>query len=505
MKKNVLISLIGIFAMLALVLSCPTPPGNGGDDPKESLEGKLLILQAYGTGDSQSPAVSHSFIELYNISGSTIDLNGVTLWYADGRNSLDEDFNETTDKSWRYIDLIGTIPDRSSFLILGAKTAFPDSRLKIADQYGDINVNNLTLSNRAFKVALIHSGTALNNIQNPFRIDAAGTKAEGYIDMVGARNTMPEGDNPYDTIHGFEGSPGRNSASEAVRRRNLTDTDNNLFDFMSARYAQNGYTNEELEVRKPRNAKNDGAWNPFADPAPAPETEELMILQVFGTPTLNDSAPTHNFIELYNNTNEAIDLSGFSVHYANGMSESQSSVSPWTKIDLEGTIPAKSSYLILGKQVVTFGQAQTEITNGRLDFTGTFVAGTSTTPDLEVPSFEMSNRSYKVALMSNQSALTAANPWGTAACLDLVSAINSSGQDSIDAAKSPEDLSSVNAASGGSRTISKQKSFRRSSLNITNVTLNDFVSRQYRSLSVDDVVKFRPRTSADGSYTPEFN
>ena len=106
--------------------------------------------------------------------------------------------------------------------------------------------------------------------------------------------------------------------------------------------------------------------------------------------------------------------------------------------------------------------------------------------------------------MSNQDNITVANPWGNAACLDLVSAINRSGDDSIDAAKGAEDLISVNAATGGIRTISKQKSFRRTSLNIRDITLSDFATKQYSSLSADDIVKFRPRTTASGTYTPEF-
>ena len=506
MKKNGFITFLSFFAILFVLCfsSCQVDKPHV-IKPQESLEGKLLILQAYGTGNSLSPAVSHSFIELYNNSGKEINLNGFRLWYADGRYSEDEDFNETKDKSWKYIELTGNIPDKSSFLILGAKTVYTDSRLKIADGYGDINTSSLILSNRAFKVVLINGSAQLNNdIQNPFKIDSSGKKVEGYVDMAGARNTVSDGINSYDTINGYETAPARNSASEAIRRRSLTDTDNNSIDFIAARYAASGFTDEEIEVRKPRNAKNDGPWDPFGAPPAPPETKSLMIFQVFGTLTIDDSAPTHNFIELYNNSDASIDVSGYSVHYASGKSANQAVVSPWTKINLTGTIPAKSSYLILGKQVVTFGQAQTSPNNGNLDFTGTFVSGTATTPDLSVPTFEMSNRSYKVALMSNQDNITAANPWGNAACLDLVSAINRAGDDSIDAAKGPEDLISVNAATGGVRTISKQKSFRRTSLNIRDITLTDFATKQYSSLSADDIVKFRPRTTASGPYTPEF-
>jgi hypothetical protein len=235
---------------------------------------------------------------------------------------------------------------------------------------------------------------------------------------------------------------------------------------------------------------------PPVTPPTTPSTEGLMILQVFGMHANNDSAPTHSFIELYNNSNAAIPLNTFSVHWANGLSTNNNAPAEkdvWHRINLTGSIPAKSSYLILGPQVVTTFSG----TNGRLDLS-------TTTADLVSSTFLMSNRSYKVALMSNQADLALANPWGDAACIDLVSAINTAGTDSVNAAKGATDLNAVNGASGGANTISKQKSFRRKSLTVSNVTLTDFTSQQYSTLNDSDIAKFRPRNSAAGSYTPQF-
>jgi len=375
------------------------------------------------------------------------------------------------------------------------------TRYKITDNSGDINNNTLSLSRRGFKVAII-KGTAALTVQNPFTSDSVNKKpVSGYIDMVGACNN-PDAALP-DHIFGFETASARNSASEAVRRKDLTDTDNNSADFIAARYASTGdgaFTNEMLEVRKPRNSSA-GAWNPFAPPAPPVlSSNTLIILQVFGMHADNDSAPTHSFIELYNKADVPVNLSTYSVHWANGNSTNTNAPAEkdvWHKINLTGNIPAKSSYLILGKQVVDTATIADSTTNGNLNLT-------TVTADIVSSTFLMSNRSYKVALMSNQADLTAANPWGTAACLDLVSAINTSGTDSVTAAKGADDLTAVNAASGVTNTISKQKSWRRKSLDVTNVTLTDFTSKAYNSLISDDIAKFRPRTTADGSYTPQF-
>jgi len=478
-----------------------TNPDNNTDtdtDDTVKIQGKVIILQAYGNAGEGSPAgVSHSFIELYNITDEALKLDGNSLYYANGIRSTTETPDVTEDEPWKSIALTGTIPAKGSFLILGKKhDNLTSTRYKITDDSGDINDNNLSLNRRGFKIALIKGSAALT-VQNPFN-SADGKPVSGYIDMVGTLNN-PDAELP-DHIFGYEKAPARNSASEAVRRQDLIDTDDNSTDFIAARYASSGagaFTNEMLEVRKPRNS-GAGTWEPFAAPAPPVLSQNtLIILQVFGMHADNDSAPTHSFIELYNKSDAPIDLSTYSVHWANGLSDNATAPAEkdvWHKINLTGNIPAKSSYLILGKQVVTTFSG----TIGRLDLT-------TVTADVNEQTFLMSNRSYKVALMSNNLDLTVANPWGDPACIDLVSAINdSSKNDSVTAAKGEDDLTAVNTATAGANTISKQKAYRRTGLDVTDVTLTDFTSKQYSTLTTDDIAKFRPRTTADGSYTPQF-
>jgi hypothetical protein len=494
-----------IFAVLFSVFLLVGCPQEDNSYDAADAQGKVIILQAYGSSGDAAGA-SHSFVELYNITDKAIKLKGISLYYADGTTvPSGEENTATEDGAWKRISLDGAaIPAKGSFLILGPRQSTA-ARYQIPDNYGDINDENFTLSNRAFKVALLQRTKELT-VQNPFDTDGDGKVISGYIDMVGAANAYQE----RDLIFGFEKKPARNSASEAVRRTyfedrvNLTDidTDDNSLDFIAARYALTGsgaFTNEMLEARKPRNSSA-GAWDPFADPVIGEGSPQLMILQVFGMHSDNDSAPTHSFIELYNNTNGTIDLSAYSVHWANGNSSNNNAPSEkdvWHKINLTGSIPAKNSYLILGKQVVDATTIADSTANGKLNLT-------TTTADLTSATFLMSNRSYKVALMSNQVELTVANPWGDAACIDLVSAINTSGTDSVTAAKGAADLTAVNASSGGTKTISKQKSFRRVSLTVTDVTLADFSSVQYSSVSADDIAKFRPRSTSAGIWEPQF-
>jgi hypothetical protein len=487
MKKTMMVT-IGAFLIASLILTGCGDEDNGGVS-KEPAQGKLLILQVYGNGGSGSPAgVSHSFVELYNISEEEIELDGIGLYFADGISGDDV----KADLPWKRLALSGSIPAKGSFLILGAEHGnLSNTRYKIAESYGDINDDDLVLSRRGFKVALVRSSEPLTT-QNPFN---DGNPVTGYIDMVGACNDPDAA--PPDHIFGFEKAPARCSASQAVRRKDLKDYDNNSTDFTAARYAE--FDEEMFELRRPRNTAA-GSWDPFVEPQVKPSAEGLLIFQTFGMYALNDSAPTHSFIELYNNSDAEIVLSSYSVHWANGPSTSSTAPAEqdvWHKINLSGSVPAKSSYLILGAQVVDADTIADSSTNGRLNLS-------DITADINDQEFLMSNRSYKIALMSNQNDLAVTNPWGMQECVDLVSAINTSGTDSVSAAKGEADLAAVNAASGGSSTISKQKSFRRASLSVTGVTLTDFTSKQYSSIPLVDIAKFHPRTTADGAWVPEF-
>ena len=79
----------------------------------DNLEPKyqaLIINQMWGGGEHLTgTAVSHSFIELYNLSNSELNLKGLYLWYKSGTSA------------WESLELKGIIPAYSSFLIRGAE------------------------------------------------------------------------------------------------------------------------------------------------------------------------------------------------------------------------------------------------------------------------------------------------------------------------------------------------------------------------------------------------
>jgi len=255
------------------------PQGPGGDEIlagiRDNLAGKLLILQAYGSS-SDANGTTHSFVELYNNSNEWIDLNGISLFFANGIRGLAARA-AGVDAQWQRIPLNGTIPPRTSFLILGYRQNLnaPDSvgsgnnpRFAIRENSADLFAPNFSLSNRAFKVALIRSEGRLT-VQNPFTMDGTiGEIADGYIDMLGSANDINHATNP-DNIFGFETAPARNSGSQSARRINLNDTDNNSADFTTVDFRRSGTTDEELDIFRPKN-RGFGPWNPFTGEQYAP-------------------------------------------------------------------------------------------------------------------------------------------------------------------------------------------------------------------------------------------
>ncbi|MCL1948052.1 MAG: CotH kinase family protein [Chitinivibrionia bacterium] len=249
-------------------------------------ENTLLIWQVGAATDGN---VSHSFVELYNNGEQSVNLNGYSLQYAEGTretNAANRPNLATQDGEWGKIDLSGTILPKHSFLILGKKGTGANPALLIADNYGDINDGNFEVSNRSFKVVLL-SNTAALTVQNPFDIDGADTKAIGYVDMVGAMNTVGE-----DKINGYESNPITDlNKQTGQRRKTLTDTDDNAYDFERAVYA--GANLDDVEFRRPKNHTH-GEWNPVKSVLPP----SILPIEGFGLPVIR--IDTENSVPILN-------------------------------------------------------------------------------------------------------------------------------------------------------------------------------------------------------------
>lgn len=341
-----------------------TSPVNSTESSSSSSvqnDEKLMILQVYGVGTpggTNVPALSHSFIELYNPNDKTISLSGYSIQYSSG------------ESSWSKLALTGNIPASSSYLIL-------------ANDYGEFGVKEFnnsdadilwttqTIENKGIKVCLVKSLDTIT-VVNPF-----ASKIAGYVDMIGAAGKD-------ETIDGFETEfISGQSKQKAVRRISLEDTNNNNNDFALVDYST--LPTGLLENYLPRKSTQ-GAWNPI--PEIEVEEEGLMIFQIYGTGNNTDSAISHSFVELYNPTSTDINLAGYSLQYGN-------TGTSWTKINLSGKAKAGCSFLILGKRATTVGMTLA-IDEARCDLVTTMI---------------LDNKVNKICLVSNQNTITIINPF----------------------------------------------------------------------------------------------
>lgn len=120
---------------------------------------------------------------------------------------------------------------------------------------------------------------------------------------------------------------------------------------------------------------------------------QVVVSQVYGGGGNSGATYRNDFIELRNNGNAAVDVSGWSVQYASATGTS------WQKTNLVGSIPAGGYYLI----------REAQGTGGTVDLPAPDASGT-------IP---MSGTAGKVALVGNQTALSGSCPLG-GAVIDFV-------------------------------------------------------------------------------------
>lgn len=213
----------------------------------------------------------------------------------------------------------------------------------------------------------------------------------------------------------------------------------------------------------------------------------IVINQLYGAglKAASDSYFSHGFIELYNPTDVDVDLSNWSIQYADrGTNATNGATKDWEVFQLEGTIKAKHSYLIIGKATSADNK--------------TMLMDLSNKADLVIDRY-INNKGMKVALVCNDNPIIVANPFEDkpAGYVDLVgTGSNDSGSD-IDGYESEY-------PSGDLEGTSKKKAILRKLALDHDNNKGDFIQIDYSSMSNElfDVVK--PRGNSDGIWTPSY-
>ncbi|SDW72515.1 choice-of-anchor I family protein [Paenibacillus sp. CF384] len=226
------------------------------------------------------------------------------------------------------------------------------------------------------------------------------------------------------------------------------------------------------------------------------QVPHVIINQYFGGGTSSGAAVSHGFIELYNPTDSNVDLSSWSIQYADRGASSSNTTEPtgaWEKLDLSGTINAHSSYLIRAN-------ATTASVNKVVIADGDF--------DLNFPR-TLQNKGMKLVLMSNQDLLdkdVSVNPFVNkpTGYVDMLGTGSNDNGSTISGFESefpagPAVGSGVVGTTGGT---SKNMSLRRVNFADSDNNKSDFVQIIFGSMTAGqaELTTYGPRSANDGEW-----
>jgi hypothetical protein len=168
-----------------------------------SSSAQVVISQVYGGGGNSGATYKNDFIELFNPTSTTVNLNGWSVQYTSSTGP------SGSSPVWAVTNLSGSIAPGHYYLIQEAAGTGGTTNLPTPDATGTIN-----MSGTSGKVALISSVTPLT-VTNPSNV----------VDLVGFGSTANfyEGSGPTATL--------TNTTAALRINDGCTDKDNNATDF----------------------------------------------------------------------------------------------------------------------------------------------------------------------------------------------------------------------------------------------------------------------------------
>lgn len=272
----------------------------------------IVISQIYGGGGNSGSTYRNDYIELFNRGNATVNVNGWTVQYA-----------SAIGDTWQITTLSGSIAPGHYYLIKQAQGAAGTTELPFADAVGSIQ-----MSATQGKVALLNGEGCLNIDQGGWDCEWDGVQV---LDLVGygSETTTYEGDGP---------TVGPTNTTAVLRGANgCIDTNDNRTDFDSGNPS-------------PRNA------SAAANTCVVPNPSTSVVISEFRTRGPNGG--NDEFVELYNKSDAAIDISGWKIKGSNNTG----SVSTRVTVSANTSLPAHKHFLVTNVNA-SFGYSGTRAGN----------------------------------------------------------------------------------------------------------------------------------------------
>lgn len=243
--------------VLALAVVMPLLVGLSGLQPVYAEEDSAhpIIHQIYGGGGKSDTPFTHSYIELYNPTADDVSLSGWKLEYSSSRADAQKHAGSTGGQ-WTSLNLTGTLPAYSSYLIRGAA------------ETTSLQVYTLDAYDQEWP------GRVIDNDQYSLRL----VNGDATVDQVAVKESGLEGE----AIAAI-------SKQQSVRRIDFKDTDNNGSDFENLVFSRKSFQDSgktELELQafvdqyRPRSSA-EGAWGlaPTGgeEPGQLPDEDDTII------------------------------------------------------------------------------------------------------------------------------------------------------------------------------------------------------------------------------------
>ncbi len=302
--KNIWIALL-ILGLVACSSDEEPPPPPEYDPPTTN---DLLISEVRVTSFSEEGGFRNTFLEVYNGTGSEVDLSSYGLWYSSNgsKGSWDKSTQITFSGFLVHGELIIIVREGTDSKLF----PFPDYVWEALKANGDDGIALVKNSGNGFKV-IDQYGEPYNSDNNPDGAwDIAGIE-DGSKDYVLWRKWLVESPNTD-----WKQAAGTTTIGSEWIVRSMDD------------YSNIGTYSPDIVEFEPE--------DPTIPEEIAPITSDLIISEVRVTSSAEEGDYRNTYLEVYNGTEEEVDLSNYALQYAsNG---NKGIYNPETQLTFDGLL-----------------------------------------------------------------------------------------------------------------------------------------------------------------------